>query len=255
MLVKLTLRLTTKVARSPLSSARSSSAAARIASITSGRDSANSAVNSSAPSATPSRPFAIPSRGEARIDRAAVGCGVAAAAASRDEAPVLELDQVEDALIDPLGAHVLRVDAEPLGQRHAPLAKRGSDLLGARERVLGADVVSVRREPTEIGRAGLDQLDPPVAEVRRDLDADPGHHLTCVADEITEIVEGHRGSPVRLRLSRPGVCDGGAVEPSRGRANAAGSPGRRSRPARDRSSRGAERSSAGSPPGCGRAGR
>ena len=46
-LVKLMLRLTTKVAVSPASSARSSSAATRISSITSGRVSANSAVSSS----------------------------------------------------------------------------------------------------------------------------------------------------------------------------------------------------------------
>ena len=58
-LVKLMLRLTTKVAVSPASSARSSSAAARISSMTSGRVSAKSAVSSSAVSASPSRPLAI----------------------------------------------------------------------------------------------------------------------------------------------------------------------------------------------------
>ena len=59
MLVKLMLRLTTNVTRSPASSARSSSAAARISSITSGRVSANSAVSSSSVSSSPSRPLAI----------------------------------------------------------------------------------------------------------------------------------------------------------------------------------------------------
>ncbi len=58
-LVKLMLRLTTKVAVSPLSSARSSSAATRISSITSGRRSANSAVSSSSVSASPARPRSI----------------------------------------------------------------------------------------------------------------------------------------------------------------------------------------------------
>ncbi len=53
------LRLTTKVTRSPASSARSSSAAARISSITSGRVSANRAVSSSSVSASPRRPFSI----------------------------------------------------------------------------------------------------------------------------------------------------------------------------------------------------
>ena len=55
MLVKLMLRLTTKVTRSPASSARSSSAATRISSITSGRVSANSAVSSSSRQLAPSR--------------------------------------------------------------------------------------------------------------------------------------------------------------------------------------------------------
>ncbi len=59
MLVKLMLRLTTKVATSPASSWRSSSAAIRISSITSGRVSENSAVISSSESHSPSRPFAI----------------------------------------------------------------------------------------------------------------------------------------------------------------------------------------------------
>ena len=53
------LRLTTKVACSPASSARSSSAATRISSITSGRVSENSAVSSSSLSSSPSRPFSI----------------------------------------------------------------------------------------------------------------------------------------------------------------------------------------------------
>ncbi len=57
--VKLTLRLTTKVTRSPASSARSSSAATRISSITSGRVSANRPVSSSSLSASPLRPFSI----------------------------------------------------------------------------------------------------------------------------------------------------------------------------------------------------
>ena len=38
----------------------------------------------------------------------------------RDEAPVLQLDHVEDPLLHPLGVHVLGVDAEPLGQREPP---------------------------------------------------------------------------------------------------------------------------------------
>ncbi len=60
-LVKLTLRLTTKVARSPASSCRRPSAAIRMSSITAGRLSENSAVSSAGESGSPSRPLAIAS--------------------------------------------------------------------------------------------------------------------------------------------------------------------------------------------------
>ena len=113
------LRLTTKVTRSPASSARSSSAAARISSITSGRVSANSAVSSSSLSSSPSRPLRDRPLGEPRVDAL---LDPAPGPPPRDEAPVLELDHVEDPLLHPLGVHVLRVDAEPLGQREAPAA-------------------------------------------------------------------------------------------------------------------------------------
>src|SRR4051794_24624526 len=42
-----------------------------------------------------------------------------AAATPRDERPVLDLDDVEHALGDPVGVEVLRVDAEPLRERDA----------------------------------------------------------------------------------------------------------------------------------------
>jgi hypothetical protein len=58
-LVKLTLRLITKLATSPASSARNPSAARRIASIISGRVSANSAVSSSSVRGSPARPRSI----------------------------------------------------------------------------------------------------------------------------------------------------------------------------------------------------
>ena len=130
-LVKLMLRLTTKVAASPASSARSSSAATRISSITSGRVSAKSAVSSSSLSSSPSRPFSIArgaTYGSTRALRAPAGT------AAGNEAPVLELDHIEHALLHPLRIHVLRINAQPLGQRVAPRRHFASHLLRARER-------------------------------------------------------------------------------------------------------------------------
>ena len=239
------LRLTTKVAVSPASSARSSSAATRISSITSGRVSANSAVSSSsrqrlAGAAPLDRP-----RRELRIDLA---LAAPARAAARDEAPVLELDQVEHPLLHPLGVEVLRVDAEALGQRVARGAEPLADLVGARERVLGRDVVAVRREPAEVGRPGLDQVDPPVAQVRRDLDPDVGHQPPALGDQPLHLLERHVARPVRHRLARRRAA-------SRRRSSAPRPRRRRSRRPRARSSGDAGRSSGGSPPGGGRGAR
>ena len=64
----------------------------------------------------PSRSPARPAPASKRLFAASPG------PSPRDEAPVLQLDHVEDALLHPLGVHVLRVDAEPLGQRVAPAA-------------------------------------------------------------------------------------------------------------------------------------
>ena len=58
----------------------------------------------------------------------------AARAAPRDEAPVLQLDHVEHALLDPVGVHVLRVHAEPLGERIALRRQPLAHLVDRRER-------------------------------------------------------------------------------------------------------------------------
>ena len=167
----------------------------------------------------------------------AVRGGGAAGAAARDEAPVLELDQVEDALLHPLRVHVLRVDAEPLGQRHAARLEAGADLLRAREGVLGADVVAVGGEAAEVGGAGVGELDPPVAQVGWDLDADIGHRVARVGDERLHVRERDGRRPLRQRYLprlRP--------RPPRGRwrppTSACARRHRRSRPARGRSSPG-----------------
>ena len=106
-----------------------------------------------------------------------------------------ELDHVEDALLHPLGVHVLGVDAEPLGQRVAPRRQLLADLMRAGERLLGRDVVAVRREPAEVGRPRLDQLRPPVGEVRRDLDPDVGHQPLALLDQPLDLLDPDRRAP------------------------------------------------------------
>ena len=117
--------------------------------------------------------------------------------AARDEAPVLELHHVEHSLVHPLRLQVLRVDAEALGQRVALWREALPHLVRARERVLGRDVIAVCREAAEVRRASLDQLVPPVREVRRDLDADVRHEPTALSYKPLHIVDGDRRRPLR----------------------------------------------------------
>ena len=163
------LRLTTNVTVSPASSARSSSAASRISSIASGRVSANSAVSSSALSATPSRPFSIAPA--TRSGRIGAGGSVRPEPRRGMKLQYLTLIVSITARRDPLGVDVLRVHAQPLGQREAVRLQLLAHLVRRGERVLGRDVIAVRAQPAEVGRAGRHELAPPVGEVRRDLDA------------------------------------------------------------------------------------
>ena len=122
--------------------------------------SAKSAVSSSSSSAAPWRARSIAPGQQLGDDRP---LGATARSAPGDEAPVGGLDHVEHALLEPLAVHVLRVDAEALGQRvtvalAAPLRIRCT----GRKRVLGRDVVAVGREPAEVGGALLHQRQPPV---------------------------------------------------------------------------------------------
>src|SRR3954469_19093485 len=205
--VKLMFRLTTKVAVSPAISARSSSAAARISSTTSGRVSEKSAVSSSSLSSSPPRPFSI-ARGAisaegGRPRRRGRALRAAPRAAPRDEAPVLELHHVEDALLHPLGIEVLRVGAEALGEGVAARRQLLAHLVRARERLLGADVITVRRQPAQVGGARLDQLRPPVGEVGGHLDADVGHQALGLGDQPLHLVDGDLRRPLRKGELRP----------------------------------------------------
>ncbi len=102
-------------------------------------------------------------------------------ALARNEAPVLELHHVEDTLLHPARVQVLRIGAQPLGERVTGGLKALSDLVRAREGVLGRDVVAVGRQPTEVRGALFHELVPPVREVRRDLDPHLGHQPPALA--------------------------------------------------------------------------
>ena len=205
------LRLTTKVAVSPASSCRSSSAATRISSIASGRVSANSAVSSSSLSSTPSRPFAIARGASFAVDRL---LAAPPRPPARNEAPVLQLDHVEDPLLHPLRVHVLRIDAEPLGQRVALGRKLLTHLVRARERVLRRDVIPVRREPAQIGRPGLDELGPELGQVGRHLHPYIRHQPLALADQALDVVDGDLAGPGggSRRGTPSGATDGEAPE-------------------------------------------
>ena len=118
----------------------------------------------------PSRPCAIAAGDEVAADRRGSSRRPEPRRGMNDQYFVL-ID-VEHALRDPLGVDVLRVDAQPLGQRDAVGGQALAHLVRRRERVLGRDVVAVGAQPAEVGRARGDELGPPVGEVRRDLDAD-----------------------------------------------------------------------------------
>src|SRR4051794_14551835 len=199
----LMLRLTTKVTTSPFSSARSSSAAWRMSSIASGRVSANIAVSSSSVSALahpldppgarlgnprgqpaprqrpPPAPLGDSPRHEVALDRPLF---TAPRATTRDEAPVLDLDGVEDALLHPVRVHVLRVDAKPFGEGVFG-TQPAAHAMNRRKRVLRGDVISIRRQPAQIGRAFSYQVHPPVGEVWRDLDPNSGQQFLARAHQ------------------------------------------------------------------------
>ncbi len=98
-------------------------------------------------------------RGRRGSGRAARCGGRASRPAARDEAPVLDLDRVHHR---PGAIHswidVLRVDAQALGQRDAIALQLLAHLVRRGERVLRGDVIAVRAEAAEIGRAGRDEL-------------------------------------------------------------------------------------------------
>ena len=197
-------RLTTKVAVSPASSTRSSSAATPHL-----LDHLRPRLGEERRQLLLAEPIAAP----ALLDRPGGHLGrgrrllAAARAAPRDEAPVLELHDVEDPLLHPIGIEVLRIGAEPLGERIAARRELLADLMRARERLLGRDVIAVARQPAEIGRPRLDQLGPPVGEIWRNLNADIGHQPLAFANQALHLVDGDGRCPLGHDRGGPGPGD------------------------------------------------
>ncbi len=72
----------------------------------------------------------------------------------------------------------------------------------ARKRLLGRDVVSIGRQPPEVGRPRFHQLRPPVREVRRDLHSHVRHQPLALPDQPLDLVDRDRICPARqLHLS------------------------------------------------------
>ena len=262
-LVKLMLRLTTKVATSPASSARSSSAA-----------SAHLLDHLGPALGEQRRQLRLGQRARPRArarSPAAPGPSIDPAAVRRPDAPrgmklqYFELDHVEHALLDPLGRHVLRVDAEPLGQREAPRAR------AARAPGAGSGTAARARCGRRWPRARRGRSPPPrpARPTSRRGSAGPGSRRSgisrrALADQALHLVERDLG------VAQSGSGDSRTAASASGRrtrsaaVRAGGSPlprrpwppRRRSRPTSRAVVAGVRRrSSAGSPPGCGRGAR
>ena len=63
--------------------------------------------------------------------------------------------------------------------------------------MLGRDVVAVGAQAAEVGRAGGDELAPPVGEVRRDLDADVRHQPARLGDQPLHVLDASTGHGTR----------------------------------------------------------
>ena len=117
------------------------------------------------------------------------------ATAAWDERPVLCLDHIEHALGEPVGVQVLRMGTEPLRQRVAQWLQALTHLVRMRERMLGADVIAVRAQATEIRRPRRDQVRPRARQVRRNLDGDPRQQLLGDADQVDHVADRHGSRP------------------------------------------------------------
>jgi hypothetical protein len=189
----LMLRLTTNVTVSPASSARSSLAHVL--------DRLRARLGEQGGQLVLRQCGALPSPRDRRRHEIAADRPLLAPprAAPRDERPEAQLHHVEHALLHPLRLHVLRVDAEALRERVAARLELLAHPVHGRERVLGRDVVAVGRQPAEVGGALIDERQPPVGQVGRDLDPHVGQQPLALAHEQTHVVERDRRGPTRQR--------------------------------------------------------
>ena len=216
-----------------------------MSSIASGRVSANSAVSSSASATRRRAPARAPAARGRSGSRTAPRCRPEPRRGMKR--PVLGLDRRRARPARPTpGRCTAGRRTAARSARRRPRARRLRTWCGDGNGCSGEMWSPLARQPAEVGRARGDQLGPPVGEVRRHLDADVRQQLARDRDQ----------PPCRR-------CDTGArplrhagdVRPSpQARAPVRAPPPRsRSRPAPRRSSAGAGRSSAGSPPAGGRA--
>src|SRR5947209_11679754 len=61
--------------------------------------------------------------------------------------------------------------------------------------MLRRDVIAVRAESAEVGRARADELDPPVRQIRWNLNADSGHQPTSLGHEPLHVLDRHLARP------------------------------------------------------------
>ncbi len=237
------LRLTTKVTVSPASSARSSSAAHahRL-------DRLRARLGEHRGQLLRGEALAVTGLLDRRPDEVRVDRErrlLPARSAARDEAPVPLPDGVEHALGDPFAVEVLRVDAEPLGQRDAVRVQALAHLRAATG--TGARARCGRRWPT--GRRGRSRPRRRARATTRRGSAGPGSRRRASAGACA------RSGP-SCRRSSPRTPTPAAARQAGRRSRWPSTRARsrlRSPPARGRSSARAARSSAGSPPGGGRA--
>ena len=153
----------------------------------------------------------------------------------------LQLDHVEHALLHPLRVHVLRVDAEPLGERVA--ARLRAACASGAATGTGARARCGRRSPT--ARRGRSRPPRRAAATSRRGSAGSGSPTSGISrwhsrTSSAHVVERDRRGPGRQR------------QPARRASPRALRLVGDLAPAPRRSSAGAARSSGGSPPGCGR---
>jgi hypothetical protein len=61
------------------------------------------------------------------------------------------------------------------------------------------DVIPIRRQPTQVSSPSLDQLTPPITQIRRHLDTDVRHQALALLNQPLHLVNRNRRGPIRKR--------------------------------------------------------